>query len=74
MIEERGARLIYLPPYSPDLNPVEKCWSKLKALLRKAKARTREVLEEAIRQALKAFARADIIGWMTHCGYAVQSS
>jgi transposase len=73
MIEGRGARLIYLPPYSPDLNPVEECWSKLKALLRKAKARTREALEEAIRQALKAIARTDIISWMAHCGYAVQS-
>jgi transposase len=73
MIEGRGAKLIYLPPYSPDLNPVEECWSKLKAFLRKAKARTREPLEEAIRQALKTITRTDIIGWMTHCGYAVQS-
>ncbi len=51
-IEARGARVEYLPPYSPDLNPIEKCWSKVKTHLRKAKARTREALEAALKEAL----------------------
>lgn len=46
----RGAKLIYLPPYSPDLNPIEKCWSKIKSYLRKAKSRTREKLEKALQK------------------------
>lgn len=52
LIEARGAKLIYLPPYSPDLNPIEKCWSKIKTCLRRAKARTRTELEKALREAL----------------------
>lgn len=51
-IERTGAELVYLPPYSPDLNPIEKAWSKLKGLLRSARARTRDALERAITQAL----------------------
>ena len=50
-IEAQGARLIYLPPYSPDLSPIEPCWSKLKTLLRAAQARTREALDAAIQKA-----------------------
>src|SRR3712207_6911932 len=52
LIEERGCKLVYLPPYSPDLNPIEEAFAKLKALLRKAGARTREALIEAIGRAL----------------------
>ena len=48
MIESVGARLLYLPPYSPDLNPIEKAWAKLKQLLRSAKARTKDALDQAI--------------------------
>ena len=47
-VEQRGARLVFLPPYSPDMNPIERCWSKIKTALRAAKARTREALEAAI--------------------------
>jgi transposase len=66
-----GARLEYLPPYSPDLNPIEKCWSKVKTYLRRVKARTREALEEALRQALLTITEADVRAWFTHCGYPV---
>jgi transposase len=52
-IESVGAELLYLPPYSPDLNPIEKAWAKLKQLLRSAKARTTEALEQAIAEAIK---------------------
>lgn len=70
-IEAAGARLEYLPPYSPDLNPIEKCWSKVKTFLRKAKARTREALEAALKQALLTITEADARAWFTHCGYPV---
>lgn len=70
-IEATGARLIYLPPYSPDYSPIESCWSKLKAILRRAKARTREALDEALTQAIKHISQSDAKGWFTLCGYAV---
>src|ERR671931_268322 len=71
-IEQTGARLQYLPPYSPDLAPVERCWSKLKTALRAAKARTREALEHAIAQALATITVSDAHSWFHHCGYALQ--
>ena len=71
-IEARGARLIYLPPYSPDLNPIERCWSKIKTALRAAKARTREALEAAIKQALLTVTESDARAWFKHCGYALR--
>ena len=71
LIEERGAKLIYLPPYSPDLNPIEKCWSKIKTYLRKAKARTRDELEKALREALLLITEEDAQGWFKSCGYAI---
>jgi transposase len=71
LIEARGAKLIYLPPYSPDLNPIEKCWSKIKTHLRKAKARTREELEKALREALLSITEEDAQGWFRNCGYAI---
>ena len=70
-VEQRGARLIFLPPYSPDLNPIERCWSKIKTALRAAKARTREALEAAIKQALAAVTESDARAWFEHCGYAL---
>jgi transposase len=70
-IEGRGAQLIYLPPYSPDLAPIEQACSKIKTYLRAAKARTREALEMAIRQVLPTITAADAHGWFTHCGYTV---
>lgn len=71
LIEERGARLIYLPPYSPDLNPIEKCWSKIKTYLRAVKARTYEALSEALRQALLTITEEDAKGWFASCGYSL---
>jgi transposase len=63
-LEARGARLIYLPPYSPDLSPVEQGWSKLKAYLRKAQARSRETLDHAITPALTTITASDAYGWL----------
>jgi transposase len=71
-IEACGAQLIYLPPYSPDLSPIEPCWSKLKTLLRTAQARTRDALDAAIRQVLAAVTPSDARGWFRHCGYTLR--
>jgi transposase len=68
-IEEIGARLLYLPPYSPDVNPIEQAFAKLKALLRKAAARTLETLEAAIADALDAFAPYECASYFTASGY-----
>lgn len=62
-IEQVGATVLYLPPYSPDLNPIEKAWAKLKQLLRSAKARTREALEQAIADLLPAITAQDAQAW-----------
>jgi transposase len=71
-IEQTGARVLYVPPYSPDLAPIERCWSKLKSILRTAKARTREALEEAMAPALATITASDARGWFQHCGDALQ--
>lgn len=70
-IEGRGCTLVLLPPYSPDFNPIEEAFSKIKALLRKAKARTREALFEATHLALGAVTAEDASGFFGHCGYAI---
>jgi transposase len=70
-IEARGAQLVFLPPYSPDLNPIERCWSKIKTALRAAKARTREALEAAIKQAITTVTESDARAWFKHCGYVL---
>ena len=62
-IEAAGAQLLYLPPYSPDLNPIEKAWAKLKQLLRAAKARTKETLEQAIAELLPMLTAEDARAW-----------
>lgn len=62
-IEAAGAELLYLPPYSPDLNPIEKAWSKLKTLLRSAKARTKDALDEAIAESLPAITPGNAQAW-----------
>jgi transposase len=72
VVEQAGARLLYLPPYSPDLSPIEPCWSKLKTALRTAQARTREALEQAIALALATITVSDAHSWFHHCGYALQ--
>jgi transposase len=70
-IEERGATLIFLPPYSSDFNPIELCWSKVKAALRKARARSFEALVDALAEALHSVTEQDARGWFSHCGYTV---
>ncbi len=68
-IEEKGAKLVFLPPYSPDLSPIELCWSKLKQLLRSAKARTHEALDRALTAIINdCLSSDDALGWFTHCG------
>jgi transposase len=69
LLEARGCELVYLPPYSPDFNPIEEAFSKLKALLRKAGARTREALLEAMGWALDAVTAKDARGFFEHRGY-----
>jgi transposase len=69
LIEQTGATLLFLPPYSPDMNPIEEAFSKLKAALRKAGTRTREALVEATGRALEAITLEDIRGFFSHCGY-----
>jgi transposase len=69
LIEERGCELLYLPPYSPDLNPIEEAFSKIKRILRKAEARSREALVEAMGKALDAITSQDARGFFEHCGY-----
>jgi transposase len=69
IIEGRGCELVFLPPYSPDLNPIEQAFSKVKGLLRKAEARTRESLIEAMGLALSAVSARDVRGFFGHCGY-----
>jgi transposase len=69
-IESRGARLHFLPPYSPDWNPIELCWAKVKAALRDAKSRTWEALVDALADALRAVDRSEACAWFAHCGYS----
>ena len=70
-VRAAGGRLEYLPPYSPDLNPIEKMWSKVKAILRKLAARTSETLDEAIHIALESVTPTDALGWLASCGYSI---
>ncbi len=72
LVEARGAEVLFLPSYSPDLNPIEEAFSKIKGIIRKAGARTREALLEAIEQALKAITPVDVAGWFAHSGYEVE--
>ena len=72
LIAATGARLVYLPPYSPDFNPIEQAWSKIKQLLRSAKARSVEALESAIAEALRAITAANALAGFSHCGYGLQ--
>ena len=72
-IEAAGASLLYLPPYSPDFNPIEPMWSKVKNCLRSLAARTVDALHEAIGQAFAGVTTADCVGFFRHCGYPATS-
>lgn len=69
LIEAAGAQLLYLPRYSPDLNPIEPCWSKLKEFLRARAARTLDALDQALTAAVHAVTPQDARGYFTCCGY-----
>ncbi len=69
LIEARGCEVLFLPAYSPDYNPIEEAFSKIKGLLRKAQARTREALIEALGEAISAVTAGDARGFFEHCGY-----
>jgi len=69
LVEGRGCELVFLPPYSPDLNPIEEAFSKIKGTVRKAGARTRGALDTAVGEALSAVTPEDAAGWFAHCGY-----
>ena len=71
LLDSSGVRYIYLPPYSPDLNPIEKLWSKVKAFLRKFKARTLNALPNAIQNAFHSVTVSDCSGWFRFCGYVL---
>lgn len=71
-IEACGARLVYLPPYSPDFNPIEQIWAKVKHCLRSLKARTIEALEQAVSEALKAITAENTAGCFAGCGYGLR--
>lgn len=69
LLDSSGVRYIYLPPYSPDLNPIEKFWSKVKSFLRKFKARPLDALPNAIQCAFQTVSPSDCSGWFHSCGY-----
>jgi transposase len=69
LMQEAGATLIYLPPYSPDFSPIENCFSKIKSILRDMEARTYPDLAKAIEEAFSQVSLDDIRGWFTHCCY-----
>ena len=71
LIEARGCQLLWLPPYSPDLTPIEQAFSKIKTTLRRAETRTREALDDAITAALATITTTDAHGWFAHCGYPI---
>jgi transposase len=71
LIRHRGATVLFLPAYSPDLNPIEQMWSKVKNTLRSLEARTRESLLEAIARALTGVTAQDTLNWFAHCGYNI---
>jgi transposase len=74
LVETRGCRLLFLPSYSPDFNPIEEAFSKIKVLVRRAEARTRDALVEAIGSALAAVSEQDVWGFFVHCGYPLSGS
>ena len=69
LLDNSHVQYVYLPPYSPDLNPIKKLWSKIKALLLKFKARTVEALPHAIHCAFQTGTQIDYVGWFRSCGY-----
>ena len=73
LVESVGAKIIYLSPYSPEFNPIENCWSKVKEFLRSAQARSRDSLDKAIPLSLETISQLDIKNWFAHCCYCTSS-
>jgi transposase len=69
-IESRGAKVVFLPPYSPDFSPIENMWSKIKNTLRKLAPRTLREFKKSIRIAFEEISKTDLVNWFKHCGYA----
>lgn len=74
LIESIGAKIIFLPPYSPDFNPIENMWSKIKNTLRRLAPRTALAFKKIIRVAFEEITKSDLIEWFKHCGYKGESS
>lgn len=72
LIESTGARLIYLPPYSPDFSPIENMWSKLKDFIRKKEPRNKQTFKRVIRAAFISISEKDLAAWFKHCGYTIR--
>ena len=73
-IERAGATILFLPPYSPEWNPIEKVWAKLKEIVRRAVTDTRDLFDDAVAAAMDAITPADLRAWYTHCGYKIASA
>ncbi len=73
-IQRVGADVLYLPPYSPEFNPIEKAWAKLKELIRRAVTLTRTAFDQAVAAAMDQISVADIRAWAHHAGYAIAST
>lgn len=69
VIESKGAKVVFLPPYSPDFSPIENMWSKIKTTLRKLAPRTLKEFKKSIKIAFKQVSESDLINWFKHCGY-----
>lgn len=72
-IAKAGAEVVFLPPYSPEFNPIEKVWAKLKDFVRRVANDTREAFDQAVANAMDTISKSDLIGWYTHCGYKIAS-
>jgi transposase len=73
-VGQAGAELLYLPPYSPDFNPIESCWAKIKECLRAAKTRAIDLLEKAVATAIAAVTPHNATAWFRHCGYLLSDT
>jgi transposase len=74
LIEQAGAELLFLPPYSPDFNPIEPCWAKIKEGLRAAKTRAVDLLEKAVATVIAAVTPHNATAWFRHCGYLLSDT
>jgi transposase len=73
-IEKAGATVLFLPPYSPEFNPIEKLWSKLKEFVRRQSTDSRDSFDAAVARAMASITSSDLLGWFRHCGYSVAST